>query len=103
MGPAGASIANWITVLERAAADHRPDTIYIFGHAGPTFGVTGGAADLAYMRDYLTALADFVRAEMKAGKPREAIITIAEPLKGFSDHGPLVERVLAAAYDELAG
>jgi glyoxylase-like metal-dependent hydrolase (beta-lactamase superfamily II) len=101
--PAGASIANWITVLEGAAKDHGRDTIYIYGHAGPQFGATGGAADLAYMRDYLTALLEFVRGEMKAGKPRDVIVKIADPLKGFLDHGPLVERVLGAAYDELAG
>lgn len=100
--PGGASIANWIKVLEGTVADHDADTIYIFGHAGPAFPVTGGRADLMYMRDYLTALLDFVRGEMKAGKSRDVIIKITDPLKGFADHGPLIERVLTAAYDELA-
>jgi len=100
--PAGASIANWIKTLEAVVADHRQDTIYIFGHAGPKFEVTGGSADLFYMRDYLTALLEFVRGEMKAGKPRDVIVKITDPLKGFADHGPLVERVLSAACDELA-
>lgn len=101
--PAGASIANWITTLEGVVADHRKDTIYIHGHAGPKFEPTGSSADLLYMRDYLTALLEFVRGEMKAGKPREVIVRITDPLKGFPDHGSLVERVLSAAYDELAG
>ena len=101
--PAGASIANWIKTLEAVVADHRKDTIYIFGHAGPKFEATGGSANLLYMRDYLSALLEFVRGEMKAGKPRDIIVKITDPLKGFPDHGPLVERVLAAAYDELAG
>ncbi len=101
--PAGASIANWITTLEAVVADHRKDTIYIFGHAGPKFEPTGRSADLLYMRDYLTALLAFVRGEMKAGKPRDVIVKITDPLKGFPDHGPLVERVLSAACDELAG
>ena len=26
---------------------------------------------------------------------------ITDPLKGFPDHGPLIERVLTPAYDEL--
>jgi cyclase len=99
---AGASIANWIKVLEGIVPDHDDGTIYIFGHAGPNFPATGGKRDLLYMRDYLAALLDFVRGEMKAGKPREVIIKIADPLKGFPDHGPLTERVLTAAYDELA-
>jgi cyclase len=101
--PAGASIANWMKALDAIAADHASDTIYIYGHSGPQFGITGGKADLSYMRDYLSALLDLVRGEMKAGKPRDAIIKITDPLKGFPDHGPLVERVLSAAYDELAG
>jgi glyoxylase-like metal-dependent hydrolase (beta-lactamase superfamily II) len=99
--PAGASIVNWITVLERTVADHKKDTAYIFGHGSPKFGVTGSRADLLYMRDYLTALLGFVRGEIKAGKPRDVIVTITDPLKGFPDHGPLIERVLAPAYDEL--
>ena len=54
------------------------------------------------MRDYLAALLDFVRGEMKAGKSRDDVIKITEPLKGFPEHGPLIPRVLTAAYDELA-
>jgi glyoxylase-like metal-dependent hydrolase (beta-lactamase superfamily II) len=100
--PGGASIANWIKVLEATVADHQKDTIYIFGHAGPQFGATGSQADLLYQRDYLSALLEFVRGEMKAGKPRDVIVKITDPLKGFPDHGPLIERVLVAAYDELA-
>ena len=101
--PAGASIANWIKTLEAVVADHKKDTIFIYGHAGPKFEPTGGSADLFYMRDYLTALLEFVRGERKAGKSRDAIVKITDPLKGFPDHGPLVERVLSAAYEELAG
>jgi glyoxylase-like metal-dependent hydrolase (beta-lactamase superfamily II) len=101
--PAGASIANWITSLEQVAADHPKSTIYIFGHANPKFQVTGGRADLLYMRDYLAALLEFVRGEVKAGKTRDAVLKIGGPLKGFPDHGPLIERVLSAAYEEVAG
>jgi glyoxylase-like metal-dependent hydrolase (beta-lactamase superfamily II) len=100
--PAGASISNWIKVLEGTVTDHDAGTIYIFGHAGPNFPATGGKADLLYMRDYCTALLEFVRGEMKAGKTKDAIIKITDPLKGFPDHGPLVERVLTAAYEELS-
>jgi len=101
--PAGASIASWITLLDRVPADMQRDTTYIFGHGNPKFGVTGTSADLKYMRDYLAALLDFVQAEMKRGQPRDAIVRITDPLKGFADHGPLVERTLGPAYDELAG
>jgi glyoxylase-like metal-dependent hydrolase (beta-lactamase superfamily II) len=100
--PAGASIANWIKVLEGTVADHKNGTTYIFGHGSAKFGVTGTRADLLYMRDYLTALLEFVRGEIKAGKPKDVIVKITDPLKGFPDHGPLIERVLTPAYDELS-
>ena len=99
--PGGANITNWIKVLEGTVADHDRDTIFIFGHAGPAFLATGGQADLLYMRDYLTALLGFVRGEMKSGKSKDVIVKIAEPLPGFPDHGPLIPRVLTAAYEEL--
>ena len=99
--PAGASISNWITVLENTVADHKNDTAYVFGHGSQKFGVTGSRADLLYMRDYLTALLEFVRGEIKTGKPKDVIVKIADPLKGFPDHGPLIERVLTPAYEEL--
>jgi cyclase len=68
--PAGASIANWMATLDAVTKDHDKDTLFIFGHAGPSFPVTGGTAELRFMRDYLAALLEFVRGEMKAGKPR---------------------------------
>jgi glyoxylase-like metal-dependent hydrolase (beta-lactamase superfamily II) len=100
--PGGASIAGWVKVLEGTMADHGADSIFIFGHAGQNWPVTGKKADLAYMRDYLTALVEYVRGEIKAGKPRDVIVKSTETLKGFPDHGPLIERVLTAAYDEVS-
>ncbi|HNV03531.1 MAG TPA: MBL fold metallo-hydrolase [Vicinamibacterales bacterium] len=101
--PAGASISNWIKVLEAVAGEHGSDTQYIFGHAGERFPVTGARADLLYQRDYLTALLEHVRRELTAGKPKDEIVKTAAALRGFPDHGPLVPRVLTAAYEELAG
>ena len=100
--PAGASIANWITSLERTVKGHAPDTIFIFGHAKDGWKPTGDSKDLLFMRDYLSALLDYTRGEIKSGKPREEIIKSTAQLKGFPDHGPLIERVVSAAYDELA-
>lgn len=101
--PAGATLKNWITVVEKAAADHSNDTIYVFGHAGTGAPVTGSRADLMTMRDYLSALLAFVQGEMKTGKSRDEIIAIRTPVPGFDKHGPLGAAQLTAAYDELAG
>lgn len=70
--PGGASIQNWIVLLETVAQEHDGETKYIFGHAGEGHPVVGGRADLLAMRDYLTALLEAARTAIKAGTPREA-------------------------------
>ncbi len=99
--PAGASLRNWATVLERAVKDHTGDTVYIFGHAGPDQPVTGSRADVMVMRDFLTALLSFVQAEIKAGKTREQVVALKTPVPGFDSHGAASSAVLTAAFEEL--
>jgi cyclase len=99
--PGGASIRGWISLLEQVGKAHGADTIFVFGHAGQGFKVTGGKAELQYQRDYLTALLDFTRKAKASGQTREAFIQTATPVPGFTDVGPLIERVTAAAWDEL--
>lgn len=99
---AGASIAGWITLLERVMKDHPSDTRYVFGHAGPKFEVTGTRADLALQRDYFLALMEFTRSKVKSGVTRDAFVKITETLPKFPDHGPLLERTLGAAFDEVS-
>jgi cyclase len=98
--PGGASIAGWITVLEAVMKAHGADTVFVFGHAGDGFKVTGTRADLQVQRDYFTALLEFTKKEKAAGKTRDEFIKTATPLTGFPDHGPLIERVTTAAWDE---
>ena len=101
--PAGASFKNWISVLEKTAADHSNDTVYIFGHARTDQPVTGNRADVMVMRDFLTALLTFVQAEIKAGKTKEQITANKAPIPGFDSHGAASPQVLTAAFDELSG
>jgi glyoxylase-like metal-dependent hydrolase (beta-lactamase superfamily II) len=102
---AGASIKSWITVLEKTNSDHTNDTIYIFGHTGMNQPVTGPRADVLRLRDYFTALLAFVGAEIKAGKTKDQILAIRDPLKGFEDFGPFLlqdaRAPLTVAYEEL--
>lgn len=104
--PAGASIRNWITTLERVAKDQPRDTIYIFGHAKDGAAVTGSAAQLHAFRDYLSAVLEFTSKGMKAGQSREAIAA-AKVLPGFEAYQEAPPRltlatVLGVAYDELS-
>lgn len=100
--PAGASLANWITQLERIAKAHNNDTVFIAGHAGASLPVTCARADLMHMRDYLAALIDFAAAQIKAGKTRDEVVAMKDVLKGFEAHGPLTAGPLGAAFDELS-
>jgi cyclase len=102
--PGGGIISNWIVVLEKAADTYPEDTLYIFGHAADEELVTGKKADLLVMRDYLTALLDYVTKESADGKQIEEIKK-AEYIPGFETRKGMWEGALAmniqAAYDEL--
>lgn len=80
--PAGASISNWIQVLENTANDLPADTKYIFGHGSSEFGITGTRDDLAVMKAFLEALLNFTQKGIDAGKPKEELIK-KEALEGF--------------------
>ena len=85
--PAGATLRGWMTVLERAPRDHTTDTVYIFGHANTGLPVTGTHADLARLREYLGAVLAFVESQVKAGRSRDEILAMRDPLKGFESYG----------------
>ncbi|MGH7677067.1 MAG: MBL fold metallo-hydrolase [Gemmatimonadaceae bacterium] len=102
---AGATIKNWMKVLDSTVKDHSNDTIYIFGHANTGLPVTGSKADLAQFRDYLGGLIAFVEAQVKAGKTREEVLAMRDPLAGFEKFGrfgnPGPRDALTCAYEEV--
>jgi glyoxylase-like metal-dependent hydrolase (beta-lactamase superfamily II) len=102
---AGAQMRNWMTVLDRALADHAADTVYIFGHANTGLPVTGTRADVMRFHDYLGALLEFVQTQIRAGHSREEILAMREPLSGFAAYGRFgnlgPRDTLTSAYEEL--
>lgn len=99
---AGANIENWINILDRMQSYFDDDTIFIFGHAREGFEVTGDKSDLAAFADYLTALLEFVDAEIKSGKNKEQLLA-ATSIPGAPEWtGDGIERSLIAAYEELS-
>src|SRR5687768_10579939 len=102
---AGAIIRNWMSVLDRTVRDHAADTIYIFGHANTGLPVTGSQADLARFKEYLGAVLAFVESNVKAGRSREEILAMRDPLKGFESFGrfgnPNPRDALTCAYEEV--
>lgn len=102
---AGATMRNWITVLERTVTDHSADTVYIFGHSAPGLPVTGDRTDLLRLRDYLGAVLTFVDSQVRAGRSREEILAMRDPLRGFESFGPFGRQnprdPLTCAYEEI--
>ena len=99
--PNGASIANWIVVLQTVAKELPRDTIYIFGHAGQGHPITGSHGDLEHHANYLNALLDWTRSQVTAGRTREQVLQSKDIIPGFDDYGPLTQRPLGAAFDEV--
>ena len=102
---AGATLRGWMTVLERTPRDHSSDTVYIFGHGNTGLPVTGSRTDLAAFRDYFGALLAFVESQVKAGRSRDEILAMRDPLKGFETFGrfgqPGPRDALTCAYEEI--
>jgi glyoxylase-like metal-dependent hydrolase (beta-lactamase superfamily II) len=102
---AGASTRNWMRVLEHVVNAHARDTIYIFGHANTGLPVTGSSADLLQFRDYLGAVLAFVERQIAAGRAREEITAMREPVAGFEAWGrfgqPGARDPLTVAYEEV--
>jgi cyclase len=92
---AGASIRNWTRLLDQVVNAHTRDTIYIFGHANTGLPVTGSSADLLKFRDYLGALTAFVERHVTAGRSREEVLAMRQPLAGFEAWGRSARRTSA--------
>ena len=95
--PSGASIRNWLVTLEKVTKDHNADTIYIFGHSKVGMPVTGPKADLLALRDYFSAMLDYVQKGIKAGKSADEIVKAGLPQFAANEGAPQLQ----VAYDEL--
>ncbi|HUE95870.1 MAG TPA: MBL fold metallo-hydrolase [Longimicrobiaceae bacterium] len=101
--PAGASVGGWIRVLETVAPEYPPDALYIFGHAGEGFPLTGTRDDLFHQRDYFLGLLDAAARAIRDGRTREQLIAMQQ-LPAFEHFGGTHSRLglgLGIAYDEM--
>ncbi|MDZ4675386.1 MAG: MBL fold metallo-hydrolase [Gemmatimonadota bacterium] len=102
---AGATLHGWMGVLDLVAADHASDTIYIFGHANTGLPITGGWSELAGFRDYIGAVMEFVDRQINAGRSREEVLAMRDPLAGFESYGRFgaanPRDILTCAYEEI--
>ncbi len=98
---AGASIKNWIQVLDKAVTTFDKDTMYVYGHADNGYEVTGKADDLKKFGDYLGRLLKFAEDEVKAGKTKEEILKNTTLPGEMEWKGDGFQRPLQAAYEEV--
>ena len=97
----GASIANWIKVLDKTLATFDMNTQYICGHAEDGYDVLFKADDLKAFKNYLGNVLKFTEEKIKDGFMKEEIVK-AKGIPGSPDwKGPGIERPLNAAYAEL--
>ncbi len=97
---AGASIKNWIIVLDKIQQEFDNDTLFVFGHAFDPEKVTGNKADIKAMQDYLRNLLTFVNSQIKAGKTKDEILK-STSIPGVTEwQGDGIERGLQSAYEE---
>jgi cyclase len=99
---AGASMKNWIAVLDKATDHFSNDTIFVYGHAGDGYEVTGAKDDLKAFGEYLGKVLNFVDGEIKAGKTKDEVLKTTELPFETQWKGDGLQRPLQAAYEELA-
>jgi glyoxylase-like metal-dependent hydrolase (beta-lactamase superfamily II) len=100
---AGASIQNWITILEKVGKEPA-DTIFIAGHAKEGLPVTVDRKAVLRFRDYFDAVLALTRKGIAQGQTKDALAaTAALPgFEGYQGGGVLtLSGVLGVAYDEL--
>lgn len=98
---AGANINSWIKVLDKAVDTFNKKTLYVYGHSGTGYDVTGTSDDLKKFGDYLGRVLKFAEDEIKAGKTKEEILKNTA-LPGETEwKGDGFQRPLQAAYEEL--
>lgn len=102
--PAGASVANWISLLDKVGRAHGNDTIFIAGH-GKDNAVQCGKADVTHFRGYLSLCMDTAKKAIAAGHAKDDLLKTTT-LPGFDDTIALNARltagfVLGICFDEL--
>lgn len=103
--PAGATTEGSISVLEAIYDDFSDETVFIFGHGNPANGIIGTRADLIVMRDFFTALREYVGKGILEGKSAEELDT--DRLPGFENHyvsdwASGISHDIQMAYSELS-
>ena len=99
---AGADVASWMKVMEKGYESFDDDTLFVFGHSGNGYEITGTREDLMAFRNYLGKVIDFVKAGKAAGKSKEAL-AVVEEVPGAPEWKGTQTRAVNAVWMELYG
>ncbi len=98
----GASIQNWIKVLDSALSTYDDNTKFVWGHAADGYDVKGGKEDIKAFQNYLEKLMEFGVKCVKEGKSAEAVIASTQVIPGAEQWtGKGIERSITAVFEEL--
>ena len=98
---AGASIENWIKVLDKARKHYNNKTIFVCGHSDNGHDIVINKDDISAFVNYLEKVLEFVGSELKAGKSNDEIMA-AQSIPGAPEwQGKGIDRSLSAALEEL--
>ena len=98
---AGASIENWIVVLEKIHKHFDNDTIMVCGHSDNGYDIVITKDDVMAFRNYLENVLSTVRKAIKSGMSKEEVMAI-QAIEGSPEwEGNGIQRSLSAAYQEL--
>ncbi|MFN8244603.1 MAG: MBL fold metallo-hydrolase [Ferruginibacter sp.] len=98
---AGASIDNWIKVLDKTIRTFDSNTQFICGHAAAEYDIVVKADDLKSFGDYLGNVLKYTEDQIKQGKTKDEIVKAKEIPGSPEWKGDGIERPLIAAYTEL--
>ena len=102
----GASVQNWVNVLENITDELPKDTLYIFGHGHSEYGITGDWQDIMHKKAFLEELLSLASNAIQAGKSKEEFAQL-EVVPGFEEFAAPGWRLplsynLNIVYDELS-
>lgn len=98
---AGASITNWVKVLDDATTKYGDKNTYICGHAGEGYEVELKKADVLAFKNYLSNLIKLTTEKIAAGVTKEEFLKTKE-IPGSTDwKGEGISRSLEAAWEEF--
>ncbi len=98
---AGASISNWIKVLDQTIAAFSKKTKFVCGHSAEGYDVVIGHEDILAFKEYLRNVLLFTSSQISLGKTRPEILKVTEIPGSPEWKGEGADRALAAAYTEL--